>query len=346
MHTAKGIAPVVAVLLLALGLGGGYVYYNDPGNIIERVEWLISPETPEEVLAGMFDALPDVRTLAFSGSGGGPLTVPDPSAIMGLSGSKTAAAPKGEGTLSVSGVADLATSTFALSIDVTRTGEKPVAFAFELRKPSANMVYALISKAPQELSFLSGSWVSFNITKTMSANSKENIDKTLQAAANKEEKVRYMTKLKEHRVFTAVEVTDLFPDPRLPLVYGDAVRHLSITIDKPALKAFLDDVRGHAMTSSEEADFEDGFRKNALASARTEIWIGTYDHLPRMIEMSNTKPGQSIAKFTVTFTDFNKPVVVSTPAESKSFEEMIGAFFLSKAFQGGNINVKKSVGTQ
>lgn len=334
MYTTKGIAPVVIVLIIALGLGGSYAYYKGPSNVIGEIKALIAPESPDEALNAMLDTLPNIRTVQFSGEGGGPITIPDPSAIMGLSGGKTAATvTKGSGTIAWDGVVDLATSTFALSFNLARSGEKPFALAFELRMPSRDVLYARISQAPKEFEFLTGSWVSFRPSKTMSANAKENVEKALAKAANKEEKARHMTKLKEHRVLSVAEE---FPKETLD---GVTVRHFRIAVDQMALKAFLEDVNAHKMTPKEAAEFNEQFNKDALARTNTEIWIGASDHFPRKIVASAATKDPSPAKLTFMFKDFNKPVSVSAPAESKTFEEVLGEF-LMKSFPMGNVNIK------
>lgn len=335
MHTTKGIAPVVIVLLVALGLGGSYVYYKGPSTVVGEFKTLIAPESPEEALHAMLDVLPDIRTVRFSGEGGGPITIPDPSAVMGLSGTKKGAlTPKGSGTIAWDGVVDLATSTFALSFNIARSGEKPFALAFELRKPSRDVLYVRISQVPKELEFLSGSWVSFRPSKTISANAQANIEKALGKAANKEEKARYIAKLKEYRVLTVAEE---FPKETLD---GASVRHFKVAVDQVALKAFLEDVEGRKMTPEEKVEFDERLNKDALAHTNTEIWIGSYDHFPRKIVASAATADESPAKVTFTFKDFNKPVTVLPPAESKTFEEVLGELVMKKAFPSGNVNIR------
>jgi hypothetical protein len=332
MHTTKGIAPLVIVLFLAFGLGGGYVYYKDPGHIVERVETLISPESPDEALYAMLDVLPIIRTVAFSGETSALIALPDPSMLMGLSGSKSmATASKGTVSLAWDGVADLATSTFAFSLNMTRSGEKPFSLALELRKPSRDVVYVLISRISQELAFLTESWVSFPLNKTMSANARANVEKALGKVANTEEKVRYITKLKEHRVLSVAEE---FPKEML---HGVAVRHFKVVVNKVALGEFLEDVSGRTMSHEEEAQFDERLKQDELNNAYTEIWIGSYDHFPRKLEALPPKTEQSLTKLTLTFKDFNKPVVVLAPEGSKTFEEILGALVLKKAFPTGNI---------
>lgn len=336
------IVLVVAVLVGVLAIGGGasaYFYWSSPEKRIER----------------MFVELSEVKTIEYTGEVRAEITMPDSapsfgalSAMTGVSGEPQAYAIS---TL-LSGAVDLSDlnnpkDLLSVKVSTDALQTEPLTIGLEMRH-LGKVFYVKATDLPKigffDLSAITDQWIKIDIEELKQQLGLDTLEVETDTQQVKElspEQVKAAKKaIQEADVFV---VTEKLTSEKIS---DRDTYHYEVSIDKTELKTLIlriVEITGEKPLGEKELEkLDEGLA--SLADIRGEIWLGKQDLLPYKIafrsKIEETEFSKSTGTTTVTilFTQFNQPVEIHPPEQTKSVTEVFG-LLLGGAFAQPTLSV-------
>lgn len=116
-------------------------------------------------------------------------------------------------------------------------------------------------------------------------------------------------------------------------IKGKSSRHYQVTVDKTKLKSFVAAVKAANLsavkiTGDNVKEFNKEADKTDFGKYPVDVWVSKADKLINQVTFQGSSDGTSYGlRFTIT--DFNKPVKVEAPKDSKSLLEVLSALLTS-----------------
>lgn len=140
------------------------------------------------------------------------------------------------------------------------------------------------------------------------------------------------------------------------MVDGSLTYHVDFDLDRVGITSFFNETTSYLKSinknTPELSSLNEAYYNKMISSIKDfkgEIWIGSFDNLPRKIIVNSTLvDGESIEKsttkfsMTMLFTDWDKPVTVVTPTDSTKIENLISSMFGVASTSGVDDNVISS----
>ncbi|MDP2927143.1 MAG: hypothetical protein Q8N65_03360 [bacterium] len=334
------------IILLALGVslvGGGaaaYFYYS---------------QSPERIIAQMLEKSAQVKSEHYSGQADLELEVSGNSLLSSFLGGETPDSPPSGSPLSTKVILGL-TTEFEMAADLKEPSHPRYFFVFNLvnkdepaesRKPFFGLemrgldqvVYLKINELSglgQDASGLVGQWVKIDPEEVASqmrqmGTAEKDVKEFEEAWKAPEISSEKMAELLKE--FKVLKITAKLSGEKID---GQNTYHYKYVIEKEAVKKLIQEMdRLSGEKGWDEETRNDFFRSfDSLGSIEGEIWIGQKDLLPHKLTLKlEVKGEEKETKFagrlqaTVFLKNFNQPVDVQAPAQTKSLEEALGLVF-------------------
>ncbi|MFH0873722.1 MAG: hypothetical protein V1846_02670 [Candidatus Komeilibacteria bacterium] len=325
---SKVVLLVVIILLGLIALGAGAAGY-----------WYFFP-SPERVLQKMSQQLATITSSEYQGEIKAEIPSSDLSPALGLGGmsaTSTSAVPKiGTFLVTFSGkgnVNDLNNPNGQFIFN-TKTDALPSAgpaetnFGLEART-IGKIAYLRFISLPNfgsfDLSFLANQWVKLDYEALQNQFGSAVKDQLAQQKLTPEQIQQIKQAVSEANLLT---VTATLPGEKIE---AQDTYHYKVVLNKAAVKQLLIDLKKIVENKDFTAEELQNIDKTMEAFDVTEgeIWIGKKDYLPYKLTFQSTiknadKP-EMVVKITTSlqFKNYNQPVVIEAPAESKTFEELM-----------------------
>ncbi len=120
---------------------------------------------------------------------------------------------------------------------------------------------------------------------------------------------------------------------------GESTHHFSFDLDREGLVAFMVELRNYLQTTDQANPAFAGLDPikmkedlEGMKNFKGEIWIGRSDKLVHKLAVSfgaseKDQTEQVKINIVATMSDYNQPVIIVAPAESTSFQDLIGNMF-------------------
>lgn len=326
--TLLAIFSIIGVLVIGGGAFAYFYYFQSPERIVQRMTARLA-EIKSLEYSGEIKAEVDTGNLL----GGGNL----------LQLSQPVVAQKASNfSINFTGVSDVKDlnnpqGSFSFNINTDALTEGQFTFGLEIRNVG-KIIYVKISDVPNlgffDLSAVKNQWVKIDTEALKKQFGFEKLEEQLKEAQKQQELTpEQIEKLKEvvkqAKVF---KITQKFASEK---INGVNTHHYKFTIDKEGIKKLVTDisqiVQNKTLTEKELTDFNKSLE--AIELPEGEIWIGKKDLLPYKVSLSSTIKGTEQLKtsgkisFTLLFKNFNKPVQIDIPTQTKPLEEILGGLF-------------------
>lgn len=301
------MAGVVALLVLLL-LGASAVVYG-----------FFMPVSPEKALNKMLLAANDVKQVAYDGTVKIEMNVDaTTSPFADVSGSSTSNISL---NLAFSGKVDgKDEKNPALDGSVNVTGEGMVVRA-QYRMLMGD-VYVKLLEVPLlgffDAGALKDQWIKIG---------KDSVNEAFGMKTENEDLTEEQTKQIEEAYiqYPFVTLGEKLPDEK---VNGKATRHYKFMIDEEKLRLYTEKV---AQISGKEISDTDAEMWEDVEFTNNEIWLGKSDYLPYRVKtdlvVSAEESGNGTFAIDVNFKDYDVPMMIEAPSDSKSIEDIMSELF-------------------
>lgn len=205
---------------------------------------------------------------------------------------------------------------------------------FNLDLIKDNLTYYIFWNVPQlpqttstlfDISVFTNKWIKFDLSSLVADLQKAGFSKTNSTKLDeKKMKAGMLKSFKANKVFTATKLADVKNFNGVPAY------HLKLTLNRTGYKNFMMDyskLAGKPMTAAEKKDLATSMAQVQFPTNDIYLEKSTGFPLAMNINSINKTPTSvGTTKIKVTFSDFNKPVQISPPAQSSTVEEIWNTF--------------------
>ncbi len=324
----KVLLTVVSVICLLLVGGGvfGYFYYFQ--------------ETPEKVIEKMITNLAEIKTLEYQGEIRAEITTPDMlnDNILFQSVKPTTDKKLSDFYIDFSGKSDVSDlnnpkGSFVFNIKTNALEELTQGesiFGLDIITIGQN-IYLKLSNLPNlglfDFSFLINQWIKIDTEEMFDLENFEEQKRQQELSQEQINQIKDITA--KSKVF---KINEKMPSE---IIEGIETHHYKFLIDKMALNNLIIEIAAiiqeETLTEKEISDFDKILE--AVESIEGEIWIGKKDYLPYKLSLTiiikETSDFKTAGKLVTTllFKNYNKPVQIEIPTQTKSIKEILEELF-------------------